>query len=60
MVKNLQKFNAKEESKGSMDDFAIIDESKEGFQRDQKLLGEQMRGLINSTPISIEEKGYII
>lgn len=49
--------NPYEESK---DDFAIIEEAEEGITKDKRLLINQMRGLFNSVPIKIEEKGFLI
>jgi hypothetical protein len=49
-----------EESKDERDDFAILEEETEGLTKDKRLLLIQMRGLFNSVPIKIEEKGYLI
>ena len=49
-----------EESKDARDDFAILEEDTEGMTKDKRLLVTQMRGLFNSIPIRIEEKGYLI
>jgi len=49
--------NPYEESK---DDFAVIDEAEDGITKDKRLLAEQIRGLFNSVPIKIEEKGFLI
>lgn len=51
---------ADEESKEARDDFAILEEDLEGMTKDKRLLVTQMRGLFNSVPIRIEEKGYLI
>jgi len=42
------------------DDFALLDEETDGMTMDRKLIIIQMRGLFNSIPIKIDEKGYLI
>lgn len=44
----------------SKDDFAFVSEEADGMTNDKKLLVQQMRGLFNSVPIKIDEKGYLI
>ena len=45
--------------KKQFDGFEIIDDSSAKF-KDQQLLQSQVRGLLNSQAIRIEEKGYLL
>ena len=41
--------------------FDIIDASeRQSMDKDRVLLAAQVKGLLNSEPVSIEEKGYLI
>lgn len=42
------------------DDFMVVSEETDGMTKDKYLLIQQMRGLFNSVPIKIDEKGYLI